>query len=85
MVVYVDDVVHLWRDQCWAHLLGDMLDEFHAMVVWLGIPRRVFQNKLSGVYYDVFVSLCFEVIVLGVIAIFCYIDRTLFKVLIVNV
>lgn len=53
MAVYVDDAVHLWRDQRWAHLLGDTLDELHAMAARLGIPRRAFQNKLSGAHYDV--------------------------------
>ncbi|WP_040233273.1 DUF4031 domain-containing protein, partial [Xanthomonas citri] len=36
MAVYVDDAVHLWRDQRWAHLLGDTLDELHAMAARLG-------------------------------------------------
>lgn len=62
MAVYVDDAVHLWRDQRWAHLLGDTLDELHAMAARLGIPRRAFQNKLSGAHYDVPAPLRLEAI-----------------------
>ncbi|MEA9708305.1 DUF4031 domain-containing protein [Xanthomonas campestris] len=84
MAVYVDDAVHLWRDQRWAHLLGDTLEELHAMAARLGIPRRAFQNKLSGAHYDVPAPLRTEAIALGAIAISRHTDRALLKALIAN-
>ncbi|MBB3822687.1 hypothetical protein FHR53_001394 [Xanthomonas arboricola] len=84
MAVYVDDAVHLWRDQRWAHLLGDTLDELHAMAARLGIPRRAFQNKLSGAHYDVPAPLRAEAIALGAIPISRHTDRALLKALIAN-
>ena len=53
MSVYVDDAVTLWRGRRWAHLMADTLDELHAMARRLGIPGRAFQNKASGVHYDI--------------------------------
>ena len=69
MTVYVDDAITLWRDQRWAHLMADTLDELHAMAAQLGIPRRAFQNKTSGAHYDVPVPLREEAIRLGAVAI----------------
>ena len=57
MTVYVDDAVHPWRGQRWAHLMADTLAELHAMAAQLGIPPRAFQNKASGAHYDVTVEL----------------------------
>ncbi|WP_115050688.1 DUF4031 domain-containing protein [Xanthomonas arboricola] len=84
MAVYVDDAVHPWREQRWAHLLGDTLDELHAMAARLGIPRRAFQNKPSGAHYDVPAPLRAEAIALGAIAISRHTDRVLLKALIAN-
>ncbi|PPV06878.1 hypothetical protein XBLMG947_2167 [Xanthomonas bromi] len=84
MAVYVDDAVHLWRGQRWAHLLGDTLDELHAMAARLGIARRAFQNKLSGAHYDVPAPLRLEAIALGAIAVSRHTDRALLKALIAN-
>ena len=53
MTVYVDDAVHAWRGQRWAHLLADTLDELHAFAARLGMPRRAFQDRTSGAHYDV--------------------------------
>ena len=53
MAVYVDDAVHRWRGLRWAHLMADTVDELHAMARRLGIPGRAFQNKASGVHYDI--------------------------------
>jgi hypothetical protein len=39
VTVYVDDAVHPWRGQRWAHLMADTLAELHAMAAQLGIPR----------------------------------------------
>jgi hypothetical protein len=75
MTVYVDDAVHLWRDQRWAHLMADTLEELHAMAARLGLPRRAFQNKTSGAHYDVPSDLRERVIGLGAVAISRHRDR----------
>ena len=65
MTVYVDDAVHPWRGQRWAHLMADTLAELHAMAAQLGIPPRAFQNKASGAHYDVTSELRAQAIALG--------------------
>ncbi len=82
MAVYVDDAVQAWRGQRWAHLLADTLDELHAMAARLGIPRRAFQNKLSGAHYDVPASLREEAIRHGAVPISRHTHRALLKQLI---
>ncbi len=84
MAVYVDDAVHAWRGQRWAHLLADTLDELHAMAARLGIPRRAFQDKLSGAHYDVPAALRAEAIRLGTIPVSRHTHRALLKALIAN-
>ena len=75
MTVYVDDAVHLWREQRWAHLMADTLEELHAMAARLGLPRRAFQNKTSGAHYDVPSDLRERAIALGAVAISRHRDR----------
>ncbi|RPE79947.1 DUF4031 domain-containing protein [Vulcaniibacterium tengchongense] len=75
MPVYVDDAVHLWRGQRWAHLMADTLGELHAMADRLGIPRRAFQNKTSGAHYDVTAELRARAIALGAVPISRHRDR----------
>lgn len=82
MSVYVDDAVHAWRGQRWAHLMADSLDELHAMAERLRIPRRAFQNKTSGAHYDVTTELREQAIQLGAIAISRHADRELLKAVI---
>ncbi|MBB6365261.1 DUF4031 domain-containing protein [Xanthomonas sp. PPL568] len=82
MAVYIDDAVHPWRGQRWGHLLADTLDELHAMAARLGIPRRAFQNKLSGAHYDVPAALREEAIRLGAVPVSRHSDRELLKALI---
>ena len=82
MTVYVDDAVHAWRGQRWAHLMADTLDELHAMAARLGIPRRAFQNKTSGAHYDVTAELRELAIDLGAVAISRHHDRALVKAVI---
>ncbi len=82
MAVYVDDAVHLWRGQRWAHLMADSLDELHAMADRLGVPRRAFQNKTSGAHYDVTVELRASAIALGAVAISRHHDRALVRAVI---
>lgn len=82
MSVYVDDAVHLWRGQRWAHLMADTLEELHAMAQRLGIPRRAFQNKTSGAHYDVTAELREDAIRFGAIAISRHVDRALVKAVI---
>ena len=65
MAVYVDDAVHPWRGQRWAHLMADTLAELHAMAAQLGIPPRAFQNKASGAHYDVNADLPTPALALG--------------------
>lgn len=84
MTVYIDDPVHAWRGERWAHLLADSLDELHAMAARLGIPRRAFQNKLSGAHYDVPATLRDEAVRLGTVPISRHTDRALLKTLIAN-
>ncbi|HVJ38761.1 MAG TPA: DUF4031 domain-containing protein [Stenotrophomonas sp.] len=84
MTVYIDDAVQLWREQRWAHLMADTLPELHAMAARLGIPRRAFQNKLSGAHYDVPEPLREQAIALGAQAISRHTDRELLKAVIAN-
>lgn len=84
MTVYVDDSVHLWRGQRWAHLMADTLDELHAMAERLGIPRHAFQNKTSGTHYDVTTELRAAAIGLGSVAISRHRDRALVRAVIAN-
>jgi len=84
MTVYVDDAVQHWRDQRWAHLMADTLPELHAMAARLGIPRRAFQNKLSGAHYDVPAPLREQAIAYGARAISRHTDRALLKSVIAN-
>lgn len=82
MPVYVDDAVHLWRGQRWAHLMADTLQELHAMAERLEIPRRAFQNKTSGAHYDIPAELRERAIALGAVAISRHRDRALVKLVI---
>ncbi|QNP41668.1 DUF4031 domain-containing protein [Lysobacter solisilvae (ex Woo and Kim 2020)] len=82
MTVYVDDAVHPWRGQRWAHLMADTLDELHAMAARLGIPRRAFQDKASGAHYDVTAELRERAIALGAQAISRHRERELVKAVI---
>ncbi|MFC3550418.1 DUF4031 domain-containing protein [Lysobacter cavernae] len=84
MTVYVDDAVHLWRDQRWAHLMADRLDELHAMAERLGLPRRAFQNKTSGAHYDVPAQLRERALALGAVAISRHRDRAQVRAVIAN-
>ena len=84
MAVYIDDAVHLWRSQRWAHLLADTLPELHDMARQLGIPRRAFQNRPSGAHYDVPAALRETAIALGAIAISRHTDRDLLRRAIAN-
>lgn len=84
MTVYVDDAVHPWRGQRWAHLMADTLDELHAMAAQLGIPRRAFQNKPSGAHYDVPAPLREQALRLGAQAISRHGDRERVKAVIAN-
>lgn len=84
MAVYIDDAVQLWRDQRWAHLMADTLPELHAMAARLGIPRRAFQNKLSGAHYDVPAPLREQAIAFGARPISRHTDRDLLKAVIAN-
>ena len=79
MAVYVDDAVHPWRGQRWAHLMADTLAELHAMAAALGVPRRAFQNKTSGAHYDVDANLREDALRLGAIAISRHADRALVR------
>ena len=84
MTVYVDDAVHPWRGQRWAHLMADTLEELHAMAARLGIPRRAFQNKTSGAHYDVTADLRELAIALGAVPISRHRDRERVKAVIAH-
>jgi len=84
VAVYIDDAVQLWREQRWAHLMADTLPELHAMAARLGIPRRAFQNKLSGAHYDVPAPLREQAIAFGARPISRHTDRELLKAVIAN-
>ena len=75
MTVYVDDAVHPWRGQRWAHLMADTLEELHAMAAQLGLPRRAFQDKRSGAHYDLTEELREQALRLGAVAISRHRDR----------
>lgn len=82
MTVYVDDAVHAWRGERWAHLMADTLDELHAFAARLGIPRRAFQDRASGAHYDVTAALRERAIALGAQAISRHVDRVLVRAVI---
>lgn len=84
MAVYIDDAVHPWRGERWAHLMADTLPELHAMAQQLGIPRRAFQNRRSGAHYDVPAPLREQAIALGTRAISRHGDRALLRQVIAN-
>ena len=84
MTVYIDDAVHPWRGERWAHLMADTLPELHAMAAQLGIPRRAFQNRRSGAHYDVPAALRDTAIALGAVAISRHADRALVRRVIAN-
>ncbi len=84
MTVYIDDAVHPWRGERWAHLMADTLAELHALAAQLGLPRRAFQNKASGAHYDVPLSLREQAIALGARPISRHTDRLLLKAVIAN-
>jgi len=84
VTVYVDDAVHPWRGERWAHLMADTLPELHAMAQQLGIPRRAFQNRPSGVHYDVTAPLREQAIALGAQPISRHVDRTRVRQVIAN-
>lgn len=76
MAVYVDDAVHPWRGERWAHLMADTLAELHAFAALLGIPRRAFQDRASGAHYDVTAAMRERAIALGATAISRHRDRS---------
>lgn len=80
--MYVDDAVHPWRGERWAHLMADTLDELHAMAARLGLPRRAFQHRRSGAHYDVTAALRGRAIGLGALAISRHRDRALVRAVI---
>lgn len=84
MTVYIDDAVHPWRGERWAHLMADTLDELHAMAAQLGMSRRAFQNRPSGAHYDVPASLRERAIALGTRPISRHGDRALLRAVIAN-
>ncbi|MCD9006822.1 DUF4031 domain-containing protein [Luteimonas sp. XNQY3] len=84
MTVYVDDAVHLWRGERWAHLLADTLDELHAFAALLGMPRRAFQDRTSGAHYDVTAAMRERAIALGAMPISRHHDRALVRAVIAN-
>ncbi len=84
MAVYIDDAVHPWRGERWAHLMADTLPELHALAQRLGIPRRAFQNRPSGAHYDVPAPLREQAIALGARGISRHTDRELLRAVIAN-
>ncbi|MCD9098225.1 DUF4031 domain-containing protein [Luteimonas fraxinea] len=84
MTVYVDDAVHPWRGERWAHLLADTLDELHAFAALLGMSRRAFQDRTSGAHYDVTAAMRARAITLGAMPISRHHDRALVRAVIAN-
>lgn len=84
MTVYVDDAVHLWRGERWAHLLADTLEELHAFALALGMPRRAFQDRASGAHYDITAAMRERAMALGARPISRHRDRALVHAVIAN-
>ena len=84
MTVYVDDAVHPWRGERWAHLLADTLEELHVFAGLLGMPRRAFQDRASGAHYDITAAMRERAIALGAMPISRHRDRTLVHAVIAN-
>lgn len=75
MSVYVDDAVHPWRGERWAHLMADTLAELHAFATLLGLPRHAFQDRHSGAHYDVTSAMREHALALGAVAVSRHADR----------
>lgn len=84
MTVYVDDAVHPWRGERWAHLLADTLEELHVFAGLLGMPRRAFQDRASGAHYDITAAMRERAIALGAMPISRHRDRALVHAVIAN-
>lgn len=84
MTVYVDDAVHPWRGERWAHLMADTLVELHAFAALLGMPRRAFQDRASGAHYDVTAAMRARAITLGALPISRHRDRAQVRAVIAN-
>ena len=84
MAVYVDDAVHRWRGLRWAHLMADTVAELHAMARRLGIPQRAFQDKASGVHYDIPAHLRPLAISYGAVPLSRHTDREQLRAVIAN-
>ncbi len=79
MAVYVDDAVHSWRGERWAHLMADTLDELHAFAARLDMPRHTFQDRTSGAHYDITRWQREQAIALGAVPISRHVDRALVR------
>lgn len=53
MPVYVDDAVNGYGRMRMCHMLGDTLEELHAMADKIGIQRKWFQGHASTPHYDI--------------------------------
>lgn len=84
MAVYVDNAVFQWRGKRWAHLLADNLDELHAFAARLGIPRYAFQDKRSGVHYDIDSVMREQALRLGAVPVSRLQDRERMRAIIAN-
>ena len=52
MSTYVDDPQHPFGRMIMCHLIGDTLEELHAMADRIGVARRHFQGAASTPHYD---------------------------------
>ena len=56
MTVYVDDMRAKFGRMVMCHMVGDTLDELHAMADRIGIARKWFQADTSWPHYDIALS-----------------------------
>ncbi|MCW2605075.1 MAG: hypothetical protein JWN61_3210 [Pseudonocardiales bacterium] len=73
MATYVDTVRHYpdaglrYTDYC--HLLGDTVDELHALADALGLPRRIYQDHPWRWHYDLPAHLRARAVELGALSV----------------
>ncbi len=82
MSVYVDDAGIPWRGSRYYHLLADSVSELHELAEKIGLKRAWFQNKRSGVHYDVSERVRTRAVAAGAIQLDRMRDRELYKALI---
>lgn len=69
-VIYVDDAAWPYRGTMYCHMMTDGdIQELHDFAAQLGLRRSWFQDKPSGVHYDISKNKRYQAIRLGAVAV----------------